>query len=76
MVSIEELKVYQKYADLYYYTYLITEKFPKYEKNGIVSDIKNCTCNGLINIINAQKINVSKVSFLFLLYMQGNIFII
>lgn len=55
MNSLEEMKIYQNYVDLFYYTYRITEKYPKYEKAGLVIDIKQVTKNGLENIINAQK---------------------
>ena len=55
MNSLEELKIYQYYVDLYFYTYNITCKYPKSEKAGLVSDIKNVTCQGLENIIAAQK---------------------
>jgi|SRR5574344_515846 hypothetical protein len=55
MTSLEEMNIYQNYVDLFYYTYLITEKFPKYEKIGLVVDIKEVTKNGFEDIINAQK---------------------
>ena len=55
MNSLEELKIYNNYVELYYYTYQITIKYPKSEKNGIVADIKNITCMGLENLIAAQK---------------------
>ena len=61
MNSLEELKIYQYYVDLYFYTYNITCKYPKIEKYGLVSDIKNVTCKGLENLITAQKeYNISK----------------
>lgn len=53
--QLEKLKLYHIYTDLYYYTYMITEKYPKHEKLSLVSDIKNTTYNGLYNLINAQK---------------------
>ena len=53
--SLEELKIYQVYVDLVYYTYKITEKYPKYEKVSLVSDIKHVINNGLEYIIKAQK---------------------
>lgn len=58
--QVEELEIYKKYTDLYYYTYLITEKYPKYEKNGLVADIKHSTYLGFLNIISAHK-NYNKV---------------
>ena len=61
MTNLEEMKIYQNYVDLFYYTYKITEKYPKYEKEGLVVDIKEVTKNGLENIINAQKeFNINK----------------
>ena len=45
MTSLEEMKIYQNYVDLFYYTYKITEKYPKYKKEGLVVDIKEVTKN-------------------------------
>lgn len=53
--KLEELKIYQAYTTLVYYTYKITEKYPKYEKVSLVSDIKHVTNNGVEYIIKAQK---------------------
>ena len=55
MNELEDLKIYSKYVDLYSYTYLITEKFPKTEKFSLVTDIKNITYRGLVDIIDAHK---------------------
>lgn len=53
--ELEGLEIYKKYVDLYYYEYMIIEKFPKHEKNGICFDIKNTTYKGLEQIIKAEK---------------------
>ncbi len=53
--QIEEMEIYKKYTELYYYTYLITDKYPKSEKNSLVSDIKHATYLGFTNIIAAHK---------------------
>ena len=55
MNDLEELKIYSKYVDLYNYTYEIVKKYPKCEKNGIVTDIKNTLYNGFRSLISAQK---------------------
>lgn len=54
-IQLEEMEIYKKYVDLYYYTYLITDKYPKYEKNGIVSDIKRSTYLGFTCVISIHK---------------------
>lgn len=56
MKEFEDLKIYKEYLDLYYYIYMITNKFPKHEKSGLVTDIKNITARGLTNIIDAYKV--------------------
>lgn len=53
--TLEDMDIYTKYNDLYYYTYLITEKYPKYEKNSLVSDIKHIVYLGFCDIVYAQK---------------------
>ncbi len=53
--KLEELKLYQFYVDLLFYIYQITEKYPKHEKLGLVSDIKNISFSGLECLIDAQK---------------------
>lgn len=55
MKDVEELIIYKQFIELIYYTEMITEKFPKVEKNGLVSNIKNNTYSGLKNIISAYK---------------------
>ena len=55
MNNIEEMQIYKKYTDLYYYTYLITEKYPKNEKNSLVADIKHSVYNGFCCLIYAHK---------------------
>lgn len=57
---IEEMEIYKKYTDLYYYTYLITDKYPKHEKQSLVVDIKHTVYNGFSNLIYAHK-NYNKV---------------
>jgi hypothetical protein len=53
--SLEDLKVYQNFVPLLKYTYMILEKYPRIEQNGLVSDIKNHTSNALFYVIDAQK---------------------
>ena len=52
---LEDLVLYKKYVDLMYYSYSLMVKYPKSEKNGIVSDIKNSLYKGLEDIINFNK---------------------
>ena len=57
---LEEMEIYKKYTDLYYYTYLITDKYPKYEKGGLVEDIKHSVYKGFTCLVAAHK-NYNKV---------------
>lgn len=58
---LEDLILYKKYVDLMYYSYNLLVKYPKSEKLGIVSDIKNSLFVILKNIIyyNNKNNNVS-----------------
>ena len=47
--------IYKQYLEMIYYTENITIKYPKNEKNNLVSYIKNKTYNGIELIIKAQK---------------------
>lgn len=66
MNELEDLKIYQNIVELLFYTYSITIKFPNYEKNGLVSDIKNHSTKLLEEVIKAQReYNVSnRIMFL------------
>ena len=55
MNSLEDLMIYKQYLEMIYYTENITIKYPKNEKNNLVSYIKNKTYNGIELIIKAQK---------------------
>ena len=50
------LLIYKKYTELYYYAYKLLEKYPKAERFGLVSDIKNSMNTILRNILYAQKV--------------------
>jgi len=52
---VEDLMIYKQYIELIYYTEMITEKYPKVEKNSLVSTIKNTTYHGIKNVIDAFK---------------------
>lgn len=56
-IMLEDLMLYKKYVDLMYYSYALLVKYPKSEKLGIVSDIKNSLFNGLNDIIYFNKYN-------------------
>lgn len=53
--KLEELYLYKAHVDLMYYSYSITEKFPKKERFALYSDIKDILYKILENIIMAQK---------------------
>lgn len=53
--EVEDLIIYKQYLEMIYYTEMITEKYPKVEKNSIVSTIKNNTYNGMYIILKAFK---------------------
>lgn len=66
---LEDLLLYKIYVDLMYYSYNLVIKYPKSEKLGIVSDIKNNLYLGLNNIIYYHKSN-KKV---YLDYLDNNL---
>lgn len=53
--DLEGLMIYKQYIELIYYTNMITNKFPKSEKQALVSTIKNVCYSGMRKIIMAQK---------------------
>ena len=48
--SAEQLKIYQKYLELIYYSNNIVRKYPKSEKFALVQEIKHSNYVGLRNI--------------------------
>ena len=66
---LEDLLLYKIYVDLMYYSYNLVIKYPKSEKLGIVSDIKNNLYLGLNNIIYYQKSNKK----IYLDYLDNNL---
>ena len=54
-MNLEDLKIYKQYLEFIYYIEMITEKYPKVEKNSLVSTIKNTSYEGIKLIIRAQK---------------------
>lgn len=54
-MNVEELVIYKQFIELIYYTEMITEKYPKIEKNGLVSTIKGNTYDGIKKVILAYK---------------------
>lgn len=65
-LKIEELKVFQDSEFLLKYIYMITQKYPKYEKNALVSDIKRQSFDITKNIVYAQKVEnlENKINYL------------
>ena len=55
MNNVEDLIIYKQYVELIYYTEQLLKKFPKSERFGLCTQIKNCTYNGMKNIILAYK---------------------
>lgn len=51
--DIEKLLIYNKYLDLFYYSYNIMKKFPKYEREVLCSDLRRLLEDGYKNIIYA-----------------------
>lgn len=55
MNNLDDLIIYKEYLELIFYTESILVKYPKIEKYGICSGIKNTTYDGMKLIIKAQK---------------------
>lgn len=53
--SAEQLKIYQKYLELIYYSNNIVRKYPKSEKFALVQEIKHSNYVGLRNLMYAIK---------------------
>ena len=52
----QNLLIYKKYTDLYYYAYHLLEKYPKNERFALTLDIKNSMNSSLKLILYAQKV--------------------
>lgn len=66
---LNDLILYKKYIDLMYYIYDLVVKYPKSEKTGIASDVKNNLFLGINNIIYFHKTN----KILYLDYLDNNL---
>lgn len=55
MAELEEMKIYQNQTDLMYYTYMITQKYPKTAKAELVNTLMEHNTKALEYIILAQK---------------------
>ncbi|MDI1471943.1 diversity-generating retroelement protein Avd [Thermodesulfovibrio sp. 1176] len=53
---MENLKLYQKLYDFAMYIFPIIDKFPRYEKFALCSQIKNCVFDAAKLVIKANKI--------------------
>ena len=53
--TVEDIKIYHTYIDLIAYIEMITEKYPKNTKLGLVSKIKETLYDGMKNILSAYK---------------------
>lgn len=56
----KELIIYKKYSNLYYYAYKLLAKYPKTERFGLTSDIKNSMNRVIQYMFYAQKVRASK----------------
>lgn len=56
----QNLLIYKKYTDLYYYAYNLLEKYPKQERFALSTDIKNSLNSSLKYILYAQKVFETK----------------
>lgn len=52
----QNLLIFKKYTDLYYYAYNLLEKYPKQERFALSTDIKNSLNTSLKLILYAQKV--------------------
>lgn len=55
MNDVEDLIIYKQYLELIYYTEQILKKSPKSERFSLCTQIKNCTYDGMKNILLAYK---------------------
>ena len=55
MNDLEGLMIYKQYLEMIYYMEMITIKYPKCERAGLVSIIKKYTYDGMKLIINGNK---------------------
>lgn len=55
MNDLEELIIYKQYLEMIYYMEMITIKYPKCEREGLVSVIKKYTYEGMKLIIKINK---------------------
>lgn len=52
--------IYKQYLEMMFYVEMITEKYPKVEKNSLVASIKNTVYDGMRQIISAYKLYEKK----------------
>lgn len=53
--DVSELIIYKQFMELIYYTEMITEKYPKFEKPSLVANIKNTTYSGIKKVLLIYK---------------------
>lgn len=71
--DVEDLKIYRAYMDLIYYIEMITEKYPKSAKEGIVSSIKSNAYEGIKFILYAYKVYEKKDKLSYLNQLDINL---
>lgn len=74
--DIEKLIIYNKYIDLFYYSYNIIKKYPKSEKYILCSDIKRLLEEGYKYIIYAYYEKLYKDKYNYLKEIYSNLTII
>lgn len=73
MKNVEELLIYMQYLEMIYYSEMILEKYPKVEKNSLVSCIKINIHDGIKYIISAYKFYDKKDKMYFLNNLDINL---
>lgn len=64
-IEEKELLIAKKFTNLYYYAYTLFDKYPKFERFGLVADMKNSLNTTLRYIFYAQKVqNKLKLDYL------------
>lgn len=67
------LLIYKKFTELYYYSYNLLEKYPKSERFALTSQIKTCLSNILRYILFAQKVFDMHEKIKFLNYIDAEL---
>ena len=72
-MELEKLMIYKQYIQLIYYTENILKKYPKFERYGIVTHIRNNTYEGMKYIILCYKENDKKYKLSYLRKLDADL---